>query len=92
MTEISFEAGCSRHRNKKQTHQCIIAALLGGGIKNVIIALSVATISPYARVMNGQTLSVKENDYILAVRAIGSSNIRFMFSQYLKNQLSQRIA
>jgi ABC-type dipeptide/oligopeptide/nickel transport system permease subunit len=42
-----------------------IAALLGSGMRNVIIALSVALMSGYARLMHGQVLSVKENDYIL---------------------------
>ena len=42
----------------------VIAALLGSGIRNVIIALSVAMMPGYARVMCGQVLSVKENDYV----------------------------
>jgi ABC-type dipeptide/oligopeptide/nickel transport system permease subunit len=46
----------------------VIAALLGGGMKNVIIALSVALMPSYARLMCGQVLSVKESDYILSAR------------------------
>ena len=63
----------------------LIAALLGGGIQNVIIALTVGTIAPYCRIVNGQTLSVKENDYILASRAFGSSNPRIIFRHVLPN-------
>jgi ABC-type dipeptide/oligopeptide/nickel transport system permease subunit len=44
----------------------VIAAVLGNGIHNVIIALSIATIPGYARVTHGLTLSIKENDYILS--------------------------
>jgi peptide/nickel transport system permease protein len=55
------------------------------GIWVVIIALSVAIIPGYARVTHGLTLSIKENDYILAQRAMGSSNIRVMFSHILPN-------
>jgi peptide/nickel transport system permease protein len=69
----------------------VIAALLGGGIYNVIIALSVATLPGYARVMHGLTLSVRENDYILAQRAMGSSNVRVMFSHILPNALPPMI-
>ena len=69
----------------------VIAAILGSGIQNVIIALSVATLPGYARVMHGLTLSVKENDYILAQRAMGSSNIRTMFTHILPNTLPPMI-
>jgi peptide/nickel transport system permease protein len=63
----------------------VMASVLGGGIENVIIALSVATIPGYARVTCGLTLSLKENDYILAERAMGSSNFRIMLSHILPN-------
>ena len=64
-----------------------IAALLGGGIQNVIIALGIGALPGYARVMHGLTLSIRENDYILAERAMGSSNLRSMFSHILPNTL-----
>jgi len=63
----------------------VLAAVLGGGIQNVIIALSVATIPGYARVTHGLTLSIRENDYILAQRAMGSSNLRTMAGHILPN-------
>jgi ABC-type dipeptide/oligopeptide/nickel transport system permease subunit len=63
----------------------IIAAVLGGGIHNVIIALSVAIIPGYARITHGLTLTIIENDYILAERAMGSSNIRTMVGHILPN-------
>ncbi len=63
----------------------LIASLLGGGIQNVIIALTVGTIAPYARVVNGQTLSAKENDYILASHSIGSSDARVIFRHIFPN-------
>jgi peptide/nickel transport system permease protein len=63
----------------------VLAAVLGSGIWNVIIALSVATIPGYARVTHGLTLSIKENDYILAQQSIGSSNFRTVFRHILPN-------
>ncbi|OGO30435.1 MAG: ABC transporter permease [Chloroflexi bacterium RBG_16_56_11] len=63
----------------------VIAAVLGNGIQNVIIALSVATIPGYARVTHGVTLSIRENDYIMAQWAIGSSNLRTMLRHILPN-------
>jgi ABC-type dipeptide/oligopeptide/nickel transport system permease subunit len=63
----------------------LISGILGGGIQNVIIALTLSSIAPYSRVVNGQTLSVKENDYILATHALGASNLRTMFNHILPN-------
>jgi ABC-type dipeptide/oligopeptide/nickel transport system permease subunit len=63
----------------------IIASLLGNGIVNVIIALSISSIPIYARVTNGLTLSIKENDYILAGKSMGSSSWRIMFRHILPN-------
>jgi len=63
----------------------ILASVLGGGIQNVIIALSVAIIPGYARITHGLTLTIIENDYILAERAMGSSNIRTMVGHILPN-------
>jgi peptide/nickel transport system permease protein len=63
----------------------LIAAILGGGIFNVILALGIATIPGYIRVMCGMTLSIKENDYIIAAKASGASNRRIMFRHVLPN-------
>lgn len=62
-----------------------IAALLGGGITNVIIALTVGLIPIYGRLMCGQVLTVKENDYIMAAHSIGASNIRIMLRHVVIN-------
>lgn len=63
----------------------VMAAVLGGGIQNVIIALSVATIPGYARVTCGLTLSLRENDYVMAGRAMGAGNITTMLRHILPN-------
>jgi len=69
----------------------VIAALLGGGLINVMIAIGIGMMSVYTRMMYGQVLSVKENDYIIAERAIGASNLRIMFKHILTNCLSPLI-
>lgn len=63
----------------------LIAALLGGGLKNVMIALGIGLVPGYARLMCGQVLSVKENDYVLAGKAMGSGNLRIMLRHVLPN-------
>jgi peptide/nickel transport system permease protein len=63
----------------------VIAALLGGGLINVMIALGIALIPGYARLMCAQVLSVKENDYIIAERSVGAGNIRIMLRHIFPN-------
>jgi peptide/nickel transport system permease protein len=63
----------------------IIASLLGEGIRNVIMALSFATVPAYARLMCGQVMTVKENDYILAGHSMGASHTRIMFLHLAPN-------
>jgi peptide/nickel transport system permease protein len=63
----------------------IIASLLGGGIINVMIAVGIGMMPGYARVMCGQVLSVKENDYVLAGRAIGGSSLRIILRHVFPN-------
>ena len=63
----------------------ILASVLGGGIKNVIIALGVGMISGHCRMMCAQVLSIKQNDYVLAGRVVGMSDLRMMLSEILPN-------
>jgi peptide/nickel transport system permease protein len=69
----------------------LISAVLGGGIQNVIIALAVGTVPGYTRLMCGMTLSVKENDYILAEKAMGSGSLRTMLRHVLPNAVQPMI-
>lgn len=69
----------------------LLASVLGGGIQNVILALSIATIPGYTRLMRSMTLSVKENDYIMAQRALGAGSVRTMFRHILPNAIHPMI-
>jgi peptide/nickel transport system permease protein len=69
----------------------VIAAMAGAGMKNVMIAVGIGMMPGYARVMCAQVLSAKENDYVLAGRAMGSSNLRLMFRHIFPNCLSVMI-
>jgi peptide/nickel transport system permease protein len=50
-----------------------IASALGSGVKNAIIALSVAFIPPIARVVETETLRLREMDFMASARASGAS-------------------
>jgi peptide/nickel transport system permease protein/oligopeptide transport system permease protein len=63
----------------------LIASLLGGGIQNVIIALSLTMVPAYARLMCGQVMSFKQNDCILAERSMGANHTRIMLRHLLPN-------
>lgn len=63
----------------------LLASVLGRGIGNVIIALSISFVPAYARMMCGMVLSAKENDYIQACRAMGASNVRIMLRHVFPN-------
>jgi peptide/nickel transport system permease protein len=63
----------------------LIAGLLGGGMLNIIIALTIGMIPAYARLMCGQVFTVSQNDYILAERSIGGSNLRIMLVHLFPN-------
>jgi peptide/nickel transport system permease protein len=65
----------------------VIAALLGNGLKNVMIALGIAMLPGYARLMCAQVLSIKENDYVLAARSTGASSFRTILRHVLPNCL-----
>jgi peptide/nickel transport system permease protein len=49
-----------------------IAAVLGPGIGNIIVAIAVLYVPTYFRIVRGQTLSVKEELYIEAARSLGA--------------------
>ena len=63
----------------------LVASLLGGGMKNVIIALGIGMIAPPCRMACGVAMSIKENDYVLAARAMGMGSIRTILGQILPN-------
>jgi len=61
---------------------------LGRGIENAIIAIGIVSTPHYARIVRGSVLSIKENEYIQAARAIGASDFRIIFKHVLPNVLS----
>lgn len=68
-----------------------IGAALGGGLANVMIALSIGMIPGYARLMRGEVLSVRQKDYVIAGEISGASSFKNMISHVLPNCLSPLI-
>jgi peptide/nickel transport system permease protein len=65
-----------------------IVAMLGQGLRNVMIAVGVVNIPIFARLLRGSVLAQKENDYVLAARAVGVSRRSILFSHILPNAIS----
>jgi ABC-type dipeptide/oligopeptide/nickel transport system permease subunit len=63
----------------------LIIAILGIGIQNAVIAVGISGIPRFARMVRGQTLSVRENVYVEAARAIGASGRGILTRHILPN-------
>ena len=65
-----------------------IAGVLGPGLFNVMIALAITGWPGYCRVMRGQVLSIKGNDFVEAARAIGVTDAGIILRHILPNCLA----
>ncbi|MCY3785049.1 MAG: ABC transporter permease [Chloroflexi bacterium] len=65
-----------------------VVAALGSGLNNAMIALGVAGIPFYARVVRSTTLAARELVYVRAARAVGMSDTRIMLRHILPNIVS----
>jgi len=63
----------------------VTVAILGPGLTNGMIALSIGLFPSFIRLTRGSVLSTKEEPFILAAKAIGCSRIRVMFTHLLPN-------
>ena len=69
----------------------IIAAVLGSGVTGVILALSIALFPGYIRLINGQVLSVKQNDHVKSSQSMGARKSHIILRHILPNCLSPLI-
>jgi peptide/nickel transport system permease protein len=65
-----------------------IIAALGVGTTNVILAVGISSMPMFARIARGSTISVKQEEYVMAVRAVGASTNRIMWRHILPNVTS----
>ena len=63
----------------------LIIAVLGTSLVNVAIAISIWSIPTCARIVRGSVLSIKEKEYIMAMKSMGASDIRIMLKHILPN-------
>ena len=65
-----------------------IAASLGAGLGNMMIAIGIGNIPSYARITRAAVLSAKENEYVEAARATGVSNLGIIVRHILPNSIA----
>ncbi|MBI2246624.1 MAG: ABC transporter permease [Armatimonadetes bacterium] len=65
-----------------------LVAVFGTGLSNVIVAVSLAFLDDFARITRGMVLSLREEEFVTAARAMGASDRRLMFRHILPNTLS----
>ncbi|MCB9161125.1 MAG: ABC transporter permease [Caldilineaceae bacterium] len=68
-----------------------IVTVLGPGLINTLLAIGIVSIPTYARIMRSSVLSIKQQDYVIADRAIGVPSRRILFSNILPNALTPLI-
>ncbi len=66
----------------------VMAAMMGAGFTNIIVILVIFGWMGVSRVVRAQVLSLKEQEYVLAARAIGVSTPRIIFLHILPNTLA----
>jgi peptide/nickel transport system permease protein len=62
-----------------------ITAALGAGLRNAMFAILLVSWPEFSRLTRGQVLAIKENDYVIAARALGASGWRVVLTHILPN-------
>ena len=68
-----------------------VSAAMGTGLINTIVAVGLTNIHRFVRLMRAETLSVKGNEFILASRASGASDLYIILTHIFPNALSSTI-
>ena len=68
-----------------------IVAILGPGLENAMLAVGVVAVPQYARLVRASALSVRGQDYVQAMRALGAGDFHILFFSVLPNCLTPLI-
>ena len=68
-----------------------IIAMLGPGLLNMFIAIWLTSWPPYTRLVRGEVLAAKREEYVQAARALGYGDLRIMFGHLLVNVVMSAI-
>jgi ABC-type dipeptide/oligopeptide/nickel transport systems, permease components len=62
-----------------------LMTVMGQGLTNLIIAISIVAVPGFARIVRGETLVIKSEEYIEVIRSLGASDARIVFRHILPN-------
>jgi peptide/nickel transport system permease protein len=65
-----------------------VVAILGPSLQNALIAIAIINIPNFGRLVRSKVLSVKQEEYIMAARAVGMRDSRILFVHILPNSIS----
>jgi peptide/nickel transport system permease protein len=65
-----------------------LAAALGGGFYNAMVAVGIGFTSSFVRLARGQAMTIRNLDYVMAARSIGAGHLRIMWRYILPNSLA----
>ncbi|WP_243109426.1 ABC transporter permease [Anaerophilus nitritogenes] len=65
-----------------------IVAALGHGLKNVMIAVGISSIPSYARIVRASVLTLKDQEFVEAARAVGTNNTRIILKHIIPNSMA----
>lgn len=65
-----------------------IVSALGPGLKNVMIAVGISSIPSYARIVRASVITLKDQEFVEAARAVGTSNFRIITKHIIPNSLA----
>ncbi|ACA37949.1 nickel transporter permease [Lysinibacillus sp. fkY74-1] len=65
-----------------------VVSVLGPSLQNALIAIAIINIPNFGRLIRSKVLSVKEEEYIVAAKAIGMRDSRILFSHILPNSIT----
>ncbi len=65
-----------------------IIATLGPNLRNLMIAVGIAAIPDYVRIMRGTVLSLKEREFVLAARVVGCRDLMIIFRHIFPNTMA----
>jgi len=66
----------------------VIVTVLGTSVRNLIIAVGVQCVPQFLRITRASVLTIRDNEFVEAAKAIGFSDTRILFTQVLPNGLS----
>ncbi|MGM0653142.1 MAG: ABC transporter permease [Bacillota bacterium] len=65
----------------------VVVTILGTGVENVMIAVGIASVPIYTRLVRGSVLSIKEQGYVSAAKALGIGDGRIIMRHIMPNSL-----